>query len=227
MKMKELCPDERPREKMIEKGAAALSNAELLAILLRTGSGKKNAVDLAREVLKNAGDRLGVIMCMSSDRLCRIRGIGSSKAATIAAAFELGRRASLEPIVREKRSISSPEDVFRLMLPILRGIDHEECWGLFLNRANYIIDKECLSKGGLDSTILDAKSTVRKALEKMASGMIIVHNHPSGSPLPGESDLHQTRNLKKALDTCGISLIDHVIVAEDSYYSFADERISK
>ena len=224
MKMKELCPDERPREKMLEKGAAALSNVELLAILLRSGSAEKNAVDLAREVLKNAGGRLGAIMCMSSDRLCSINGIGSSKAAAVTAAFELGRRASLEAIVEEKRSISKPKEVFRLMLPILRGIDHEECWGLFLNRANYITAKECLSKGGLDSTVLDIKSTVRKALEKMASGMILVHNHPSGSPMPGESDLQQTRNLKKALETCGISLIDHIIVAEDSFYSFADEE---
>ena len=113
------------------------------------------------------------------------------------------------------------------MLPLLRGLDHEECWGIFLNRANYVIGKECFSKGGLDSTVLDIKSIVRKSLERKACGIIIVHNHPSGSALPGESDISQTRKLKKALDTCGLSLIDHIIIAEDSYYSFADERLMK
>ena len=113
------------------------------------------------------------------------------------------------------------------MLPIMKGIDHEECWCLFLNRANYIIAKECMSRGGLDSTVFDIKSILRKAMERKACGIIIVHNHPSGNPLPGENDIRETRNLKKALDTCGIALIDHVIIAEDSFYSFADECISK
>ena len=224
MKIKDLCMDERPREKMMEKGAGSLSNAELLAILLRTGTGERNAVDLARELLKGCDGRLNGISALSIDRLCENKGIGPGKAVTLAAAFELGRRCALEPIIDSKVSISSPKAVFRIMLPLLRNLDHEECWVLFLNRANYMISKERISSGGLDSTTLDSRTITRKALEKMASGLIIVHNHPSGSPIPGNADIQATRQLDMALKTCGISLIDHVVIAEDSYYSFADEE---
>ena len=224
MKLKELCKDEMPREKMSEKGAQSLSNAELLAILLRTGTEKMNVIEVARELLRSAGGKLNNIMTMSPQRMCTTEGIGMSKAVTVAAAFELGRRCALEPIVENKNSITNPKDVYRLMLPVMRGIDHEECWGLFLNRANYIIGKECLSKGGLDSTVLDVKTIVRKALETKATAVIIVHNHPSGNPLPGTNDIKETGRLKKGLETCGIDLTDHVIIAEDSFYSFADEQ---
>lgn len=227
MRLKEFSSDERPREKMLEKGAPALSNAELLAILIRTGTGSMNVLDVARELLKMAGGKLNNITSMSCDCLCRIKGIGPDKAATVAAAFELGRRVAMEPIIENKTSISNPKTVFRIMLPVMKGIDHEECWCLFLNRANYIIAKECMSKGGLDSTIFDIKCIIRKAMERKACGIIIVHNHPSGNPVPGENDIRETRNLKKALDTCGIALIDHIIIAEDSFYSFADECVSK
>ena len=227
MKLKELCSDESPREKMMDKGASALSNAELIAILLRTGTGRMNVLELSQQLLRIAEGKLNNIMNMTCDSLCQINGIGPGKAITVAAAFELGRRSSLESIIDDKTSISNPRSVFRMMLPLLRGLDHEECWGIFLNRANYVIGKECFSKGGLDSTVLDIKSIVRKSLERKACGIIIVHNHPSGSALPGESDISQTRKLKKALDTCGLSLIDHIIIAEDSYYSFADERLMK
>lgn len=224
MRLKELCKDEMPREKMSEKGAQALSNAELLAILLRTGTGKMNVIEVARELLRSAGGKLNNIMTMSPQMMCRTDGIGTSKAVTVAAAFELGRRCALEPIIENRYSITNPKDVYRLMLPVMRGIDHEECWGLFLNRANYMIGKECLSKGGLDSTVLDVKTIVRKALEMKATAVIIVHNHPSGNPLPGTNDIRETGRLKKGLETCGIDLTDHVIIAEDSFYSFADEQ---
>lgn len=224
MKLKELCADERPREKMLLKGASSLSNAELLAILIRTGTGRKNVLDVSHELLSSAGGKLNGIMKMSVESLCDINGIGPGKAVTVAAAFELGKRCTQEPIVERKVSVTGPEDVFRMMLPQMRGLDHEECWGLFLNRANYVTGKECLSRGGMDSTIMDVKTIARKALEKRASSMILVHNHPSGSPMPGTADINATGALKKALDTCGITLTDHVIVAEDSYYSFADEE---
>lgn len=227
MRLKDYSSDERPREKMIDKGASALSNAELLAILLRTGTGSMNVLDVARELLKMADGKLNNITSMSCECLCRIKGIGPDKAVTVSAAFELGRRAAMESVIDNKTSVSNPRTVFRIMLPIMKGIDHEECWCLFLNRANYIIAKECMSRGGLDSTVFDIKSILRKAMERKACGIIIVHNHPSGNPLPGENDIRETRNLKKALDTCGIALIDHVIIAEDSFYSFADECISK
>ena len=225
MRLKDLCLDDRPREKMVEKGPAALSNAELLAIMIRTGTGKMNVVEVARALLHSAEGRLNAIADMSLDKLCSVNGIGPGKAVTIAAAFELGRRSAAELIIAERISVSSPKVVFRMMLPLLRGLDHEECWVIFLNRANYVLGKERMSVGGLESTVVDVKSILRRALEKKASGVILVHNHPSGSAMPGQADIRQTGLLRKALQTCEIQLLDHVIVAEDSWYSFADEQL--
>ena len=227
MRMKDLCLDDRPREKMLEKGSSALSNAELLAIMIRTGTEKLNVVDVARTLLQTADGRLNAIADMSLEKLCAISGIGRSKAATIAAAFELGRRCAMEMTVPEKVSIASPKAVFRMMLPLLKGLRHEECWAIFLNRANYVLGKERMSVGGMDSTVMDIKSILRRALERKASGIILVHNHPSGSALPGQADIKQTGLLKNALKTCEIQLIDHVVIAEDSWYSFADEQLVK
>ena len=225
MRLKDLCLDDRPREKMVEKGSAALSNAELLAIMIRTGTGKMNVVDVARALLAEAEGRLNSIADMSMEKMCSVNGIGPSKAVTIAAAFELGKRCAMELSVPEKVSVSSPKVVFRMMLPLLRGLDHEECWVIFLNRANFVLGKERMSVGGLESTVMDVKAILRRALEKKASGVILVHNHPSGSAMPGQADIKQTGALKKALQTCEIHLIDHVVIAEDGWYSFADERL--
>lgn len=225
MKLKELCVDDRPREKMLEKGPSVLSNAELLAIMIRTGTGKMNVVDVARTLLHTAEGRLNAIADMPVEKLCTISGIGRSKAVTIAAAFELGRRSAAEKIVQEKVPISSPKDVFRMMLPLMRGLDHEECWAVFLNRANYVLGKDRMSVGGMDSTTMDVKAVLRRALDRKASGVILVHNHPSGNALPGQADIRQTALLKKALQTCEIQLVDHVVIAEDSWYSFADEQL--
>lgn len=210
---------------MIANGPESLSNAELLAILLRTGTGRKNVVDVARELIHGADGRLGMIAGMSHEKLCSIDGIGPGKAVTISAAFELGRRAAGEKILQDKKAVSSPRMVFRMMSSKMRGLDHEECWVIFLNRANYVLGKERMSVGGMESTIVDAKMIIRRALERKASGLILVHNHPSGSALPGQADIKQTAALKKALQTCDIQLIDHVVVADDSWYSFADEQL--
>ncbi len=226
MKIKELCIDERPREKILAKGAEALSNSELLAIMLRTGTGSMNVIDVARELLKSAGGKLNGIASMSVERMCEIEGIGRTKAVTLAAVFELGRRCAGESIIDVRTAVSSAKTVFRIMLPVLKGLDHEECWILFLNRANYLIAKEKISVGGLDSTTLDPRTIVRKAIEKRATGIIVVHNHPSGSAFPGNADILATSQLEKALRTCDISLLDHVIIAESSYYSFSDEEVS-
>ena len=225
MRLKDLCLDDRPREKMLEKGPSALSNAELLAIMIRTGTGKMNVVDVARTLLQSAEGRLHGIADMPLEKLCSVSGIGQSKAVTITAAFELGRRCAAELAVPDKVAVSSPKTVFQMMLPFMRGLDHEECWVIFLNRANYVLGKERMSVGGLESTVMDVKSILRRALEKKASGVILVHNHPSGNAMPGHADITQTGILKKALQTCEISLIDHVVIAEDSWYSFADEQL--
>ena len=225
MKIKDLCADDRPRERMLEKGADSLSNAELLAILIRTGTGRMNAVEVARELLRSADGRLKDLASMSVEKLCSVSGIGESKAVTISAAIELGRRVFMESALLEKKAVSSPRAVYRIMIPLLRGLDHEECWVIFLNRANYIVGKERMSVGSMDATIMDVKAILRRALDRKASGVILVHNHPSGSALPGQADIKQTALLRKALQTCDINLVDHVVVAEDSWYSFADERL--
>lgn len=225
MKMKDLCRDDRPREKLLDKGARTLSSAELLAILLRTGTGKMNVVEVARELLKSAGSSLHAVSTMSLERLCEISGIGPDKAATVSAAFELGRRSEAERVASDRMTISSPKDVFRLMLPDMRGLEHEEFWIVFLNRANHVIGKERMSVGGLESTTVDTKDVLRRALDRKASGVIMVHNHPSGSALPGRADITQTDLIRKALRVCDIQLLDHVVVADDSWYSFADETL--
>lgn len=225
MKMKDLCRDDRPRERLLDKGSEVLSNAELLAILLRTGTGKCNVVELARELLSHAEGRLNVLAGMSIDRLCEIKGIGPDKAATVAAAFELVRRCASESVLTDRRPVASPRTVFRMMYPLLRGLDHEECWVIFLNRANYILGKEKMTIGGMDSTVIDAKVIIRRTMDKKASGIILVHNHPSGNALPGQADITQTDMLRRALKTCDLHLVDHVIVADESWYSFADEQL--
>lgn len=225
MKIKELCMDERPREKMMSKGAESLSNAELLAIMLRTGTADRNVIDVARDLMTRGEGKLNTVASMSIEKLCETEGIGPSKAVTVAAAFELGRRCASEDIATSRTTISSAKTVFRIMLPLLRGLDHEECWVLYLNRANHLIAKERISIGGLDSTILDSRVIVRKALERKACGIILSHNHPSGSALPGTADIQTTRQLDKALKICDISLLDHVVIASGSYYSFADEEL--
>lgn len=223
MKIKDLCADERPREKMLGKGASALSNAELLAILLRTGTEGRNALEVAQILLSAAGGSLTAASRMSVSELCRIDGIGTGKAVTIGAALELGKRLCSEvPDVR-KNIIHSPADVYRELSSVMRGLQHEECWILYLSRNNRVISREQLSVGGQSETIVEVKSVVRRALDLRASSLILVHNHPSGDPHPGNADIKLTLNLRKALDTFDISLLDHVIVSDGRYYSFADE----
>ena len=225
MKIKDLCHDERPREKMMSKGAEALSNAELLAILLRTGTGGQNVVETAQKLLGMAGGKLSDLSEMPATKMCSICGIGSSKAITVSAARERGKRAAIEASNMERVSITGPEMVFNRILPRLKSLKHEECWVMYLNRANYIIATEKASSGGLEATVVDIKIIVRNAIEKLASSIILIHNHPSGNPTPGTADISLTGKLKKALETFDISLIDHIIVCDDRYYSFSDERI--
>lgn len=226
MRLKELCADEMPREKLLTKGSGALSNTELLAILLRVGRNGKNVIDVARELLLSGGGSIEALAGMSIERLCTIAGIGPSKAVTIAAAFELGRRANSESSLASTHTLTSPKAVFRLMNTHMRHLCHEECWILLLNKNNRLISKECISVGGQDSTIIDNRIIIRKAIDKKAAAIILVHNHPSGNAMPSVPDIRQTESLNKALKTCDLSLLDHIIIAKDSYYSFADEELS-
>lgn len=224
MKLKELNIEERPRERLIAKGSSALGNAELLAILLRTGSGNKNVLEMSHELLAAAGS-LTELSAMSIDKMQAIGGIGKNKAATVTAAFELGRRFAAEGSRSPCRAITNASQIFSIMFPVLKGIDHEECWILYLNRANHVLYKEKVSIGGLSSTTIDTNSILRKAIEKKADGIIMVHNHPSGNPQPGRADVVETERLKKAAETFSISMLDHVIISDSGYYSFADQMI--
>ncbi|MBQ4287212.1 MAG: DNA repair protein RadC [Bacteroidales bacterium] len=226
MRIKDLSYDDRPREKMISKGPSALSNAELLAILIRTGDSFRNAVELSQEIMSVIGGSVSALASTSLESLCDIPGIGTGKAVTIAAAIELGRRFCADNGNTEKTPVNSAEMVYRIMMPHLKGLDHEECWVLYLNRANYVIGKEALSSGGISSTTMDTKVLVRKALEKKASSIILVHNHPSGSPRPGADDIRVTRTLRRAVEPFDISLMDHVIFTDDRYFSFSDEKVT-
>lgn len=210
---------------MIRNGAAVLSNAELIAVLLRTGTGKMNALDVAREVLRAADGRLTELADMSVERLCHVDGIGPGKAVAVAAAFELGRRVAAEDGVEKMPQMDSPRKVYMVMIPLLRDIRHEECWVLFLNHANRLVGKEMISRGGMESTAIDKRIILRRALDRKASGVILVHNHPSGTPYPSVEDIRQTRELGKALASCDLRLVDHVIVSGRSFYSFSDELV--
>ena len=226
MKLKDWSAEERPREKLLLQGAKVLTNAELLAIFIGSGTAGANAVDAAQELLSSAGGRLTELCKRSPRELTRQRSVGPARAVAIAAALELGRRYLAEAALR-KPTVSDPEDVVGLMLPLLKGLDHEECWALYLNRCNVVTGREKLTSGTVDCTLIDPKQVVRRALDEQAKGVVLVHNHPSGSPLPGEADLRATRQIQLALKTFDIKLFDHVILAENGWYSFQDERVCK
>lgn len=210
---------------MIERGAVSLSKAELLAILLRTGTGNKNVIEVAQTILSRVDGELDALAGMSIDVLCETDGVGVGKAVSIVAAFELARRWFSEEGVTRRRKISSPEEVFRMMYPLLRDLESEECWVIYLNNANVYLGKERLSVGGTEATVLDSKVVLRKACEKKASGIILVHNHPSGNAYPSPADITRTRAIRNALKACEMSLIDHVVIGSCNYYSFSDERL--
>ena len=225
MKIKDLCVDERPREKMLSRGPEALSNAELLAILIGSGTRKDNVLVVANKLLAAGEGRLSNVASMDSREIMSMDGIGSGRYASIAAAYELGRRCCLEDPGLEKTPLLDPKMVFRMMIPHMKGLDHEELWIIFLTRANYVIHKEMISLGGLSATVADPRLVVRKALDKRACGIIMVHNHPSGNPLPGKEDLEQTAGMRKAAGTFDIALLDHIIICDDRFFSFADDKI--
>lgn len=226
MRLKDWNTEERPREKLLLKGPGALGNAELLAIFIGSGTAGTNAVGVAQELLSSAGGRLTELCRRPPKKLMRHKGIGLARAVAIAAALELGRRYLAEAASRQA-TVNGPEDVVDMMLPLLKGLDHEECWALYLNRANVVTGKEKLTSGTADCTLIDSKQVVRRALDEQAKAVILVHNHPSGSPLPGDSDIQATRRLQLALRTFDIQLFDHVILADGAYYSFQDERVCK
>ncbi|OXA81369.1 DNA repair protein RadC [Flavobacterium aquidurense] len=215
--------DDRPREKLMLKGKSALSDAELIAILIGSGSRNESAVDLSKRILANA-DNLNVLGKMSISQLMNFKGIGEAKAITIIAALELGRRRRAEDAV-ELVKITSSKRVFEIMQPVIGELPHEEFWVLFLNNSNKVISKSQLSKGGISGTIVDVRLVFKLALENGATGLILCHNHPSGNMLPSDADRQITKKIKQAGDSLDVKVLDHLIITETKYYSFVDEGI--
>ncbi len=216
--------DDRPREKLLLKGRAALSDAELIAILIGSGNLEESAVDLSKRILAKAENNLNQLGKLTINQLTEFKGIGEAKAITISAAMELGRRRRAEEAIKQNK-ITSSRDVFELMQPILGELPHEEFWILYLNNSNKITHKEQSSKGGITGTLVDVRLVLKKALEVGATGIILVHNHPSGTLKASEPDRMITRKLKAGAESLDIKVLDHLIITEKAYVSFADENI--
>ena len=214
--------EDRPREKMMLHGVSALSNAELLAILIGSGNTEDSAVELMRKVLADYHNNLAELGKASIDELCRFKGIGPAKAITILAASELGKRRKEEG-TEERRVIVSSKDVYECFYPLMCDLPTEECWVLLLNQASKVIDRVKISAGGLSATAVDVRCILREALLKRASSMVLCHNHPSGSIRPSKEDDLLTRQLSQAGECMNIRLVDHVILTDGAFYSYADE----
>lgn len=215
-------PEDKPREKLISKGRRALSNAELLAILISTGTLEKTALDLAREMLQRAGNDLHQLARWSVNDFCKIAGIGPAKAVSIVSALELAGR-KLQADAKESAVIQSSKDAFKRMRYCLEDLSHEEFWMLTLNRKNAVIAEHRISEGGITATIVDQRKLFRIALDDKCTGIILFHNHPSGNIYPSDADNQLTKKLKDAGNLLDINVLDHLILAQSAYYSYADE----
>ncbi len=216
--------DDRPREKLLLKGKAALSDAELIAILIGSGSRNESAVDLSKRILHSVNNNLNELGKQSIDQLLKFKGIGEAKAIAIQAAMELARRRRSEEASPTKKIMSS-QSVFEIMQPIIGELPHEEFWIIYLNNSNKVISKFQLSKGGITGTLVDIRLVFKNALACGAVGLILTHNHPSGALKPSEADKQITNKLKTAAEQLDLKVLDHIIITELAYYSFSDEGI--
>lgn len=216
--------DDQPREKLRDKGKAALSDAELVAILIGSGNREESAVKLCQRILASVDNNLSELGKLSIKQLMEFKGIGEAKAITIVAALELGRRRRGEEALNKKK-ITSSASVFELMQPIIGELPHEEFWIVYLNNSNKVIQKHQLSKGGITGTMVDVRLVLKTALEVGATGIILAHNHPSGTLKPSEADKQLTTKLSVAAKSLDIKVLDHLIITEKAYFSFADENI--
>ncbi|GAL63473.1 MULTISPECIES: RadC family protein [Algibacter] len=216
--------DDQPREKLLYKGKAALSDAELVAILIGSGNREESAVALCKRILSSTDNNLSALGKMSIKQLTAFKGIGEAKAISIIAALELGRRRRGEEALQKKK-ITSSKSVFELMQPIIGELEHEEFWIIYLNNSNKVIHKNQLSKGGITGTLVDVRLVLKNALEVGALGLILAHNHPSGTLKPSEADKNITQKLKTAAQSLDIKVLDHLIITEKAYFSFADENV--
>lgn len=216
--------DDQPREKLRDKGKLTLSDAELVAILIGSGNRNESAVDLCKRILASVDNNLNALGKVSLKHLMEFNGIGEAKAITITAALELGRRRKFEDAVKQEK-ITSSRDVYDIMQPVLGELSHEEFWVIYLNNSNKVLQKQQLSKGGITGTLVDVRLVLKQALEVGATALVLCHNHPSGTLKASEADKKITQKLKTAGLSLDIKVLDHIIVTEKAYFSFADETI--
>ena len=224
MSIKFLSEDDRPREKFLLKGKSALSDSELLAIILGSGNTQESAVELSRRILKSVDNNWQKLSLLSIKDLMKFKGIGEAKAISVAAALEIGRRKASQEIP-EKVSIKSSADAYTVFLEHLSDLRTEEFWVIFLNQKNQVIYKSQISKGGITGTIVDVRVLFKIALEHFATSIIVAHNHPTGNLKPSEADLKITKNIKNAGEILNIKLADHLIIGENTFFSFQDQGL--
>ncbi|KAA1245696.1 DNA repair protein RadC [Aquimarina sp. RZ0] len=222
--IKEWSENDRPREKLLVKGKNSLTDAELVAILIGSGNRDESAVDLSKRILASVGHQINSLGKLSVKQLMDFKGIGEAKAISIVAGLELGRR-RIDEDVPQIQKITSSKDVFMVLNPLIGDLEHEEFWVLYLNNSNKILQKKQISIGGKTGTLVDPRIVYRAALDFGATSIILAHNHPSGSLIPSQSDKNLTQKLKQAGICLEIKLLDHLIITEKKYVSFADEKI--
>jgi len=222
--IKSWAEDDRPREKLLLKGKTILSDAELVAILIGSGSRNESAVALSKRILASIDNNLNKLGKLTVSDLVKFKGIGDAKAISIITALELGRRRRLEEAL-ELPKIESSAAVFNIMQPLIGELHHEEFWIIYLNNSNKVLFKEQQSKGGLTGTLVDVRLVYKKAIELYATALILCHNHPSGKLQASEADKTITHKLKQGGETLDIKVLDHLIITENAYFSFADENI--
>ena len=224
MSIKFLSEDDRPREKFLLKGKSALSDSELLAIILGSGNNEDSAVELARKILASVDYNWQKLSKLSIKDLMKFKGIGEAKAISVAAALEIGRRKAAQEIP-EKEKVTSVNDLYKIFSQYLSDLQTEEFWAIFLNQKNHVIYKTQISKGGISGTLVDVRVIFRIAIEHLATSVVVAHNHPTGNLTPSQPDISITRRIKEAGDLLDIKLLDHLIIGENSFFSFSEQGL--
>lgn len=224
MSIKFLAEDDRPREKFLLKGKSALSDSELLAIILGSGNNEDSAVELARKILASVDYNWQKLSKLSIKDLMKFKGIGEAKAISVAAALEIGRRKAAQEIP-EKEKVTSVNDSYKIFSQYLSDLQTEEFWAIFLDQKNHVIYKTQISKGGISGTLVDVRVIFRIAIEHFATSVVVAHNHPTGNLTPSQPDISITRRIKEAGDLLDIKLLDHLIIGENSFFSFSEQGL--
>lgn len=224
LSIKNWSEEDQPREKLMAKGRQILSDAELLAILIGSGNRSESAIELCKRILNDSQNNINQLAKLSVNDLMKYRGIGEAKAISIVAALELGRRRKSEAVL-DKVQVTSSQHLYEYIKPVLEDLPHEEFWIVLLSRANKIIGKQLIGRGGISETTADIKLIFKKSIESLASAIILAHNHPSGNLKPSQSDLNLTKKIKDAAKLFDISILDHLIIGDGNYYSFNDEGV--